>query len=473
MAGPIIRVPGGGKGGRRPGMIFAGVFLFPLALWVTYNYFDVPLEPEAIAVLEAKSEVIPPEQNLFLAMLAFPIGGDEPAHERGAAALAAYAKLPAPVEGQPPVSYAQALGRPMANFDDDGATLCSPGNRPETYACVRNSLAQRAAFDVLVPRIHPLLLRYRELERYPRYVDPRPGSTELMPDVTAYRVALVNLSVIALAMGEGSIEQGAGVLARSGAIWRRILAERDVTLIDKIVASRAYAAHLMFVSELIREWPQARDPAALAELQTLLRPLVDAERSLIGSFAGEFRIQARTWEQIADPSQPVVQKDFPQSQAWWYRLMTKKNDTINRSYRELERLAAIERGGCLAVRKAFDEAEARPKETGLGLHWYEWFYNPIGRLVQRAGNPDTLINYLGRQCNLVALQGMVALQLELAQRGVAPEDAASTVESLARQFKDPNSGGAYGYDPKARTLSFHYVGSDGQYVTPLPLQKAP
>lgn len=473
MAGPIIRVPGGGAGGRRPGLIFAGVFLFPLALWVTYNYFDAPLAPEAIAVLEAKPEAVPPEENLFLAMLAFPIGGDEPAHERGAAALAAQSKLPPPQEGQPPMSYAQALDRPLASFDEGQTTLCSPGNRPGAYDCIRNSQAQRAAFDQLVPRVHPLLLRYRELERYPRYSDPRPGSIEQMPDVTAYRMALVDLSVIALAIGEGSIEQGAAVLARSGAIWRRVLAARDVTLIDKLVASRAYAAHLMFVSELIREWPQAREGAAAADLETLLRPLADTERSLAGALASEFRIQARTWEQIADPSQPVVRKDFPESQAWWYRLMTKKNDTINRSYRDLERMAQLEREGCVAVRKAFDEVQARPKESGMGLRWYEWLYNPIGRILQRTSRPETLIDYLGRQCNLVALQGMVSLQLELARRGVAPEAVASAVESLAARFKDPNTGGAYGYDAKARTLSFHYVGRDGQYVTPLPLVRVP
>lgn len=474
MAGPIIRVPGAMPKGRRPGMVFAIVFLFPMAIWLTYNWFDTPIKPEVAALLAAKPEAVPPEENLFLAMLAFPIGGDEPAHERGAAALVAHAKAAPPKEGEAPVTYAQALDRPVAVFDEGDATLCSPGNRPGTYDCVRNSQAQRAAFDKLVPVIHPLLMRYIELERYPRYSDPRPGSIDQqMPDVTAYRIGLANLSVIALAIGEGSLHQGAAALARSGAIWRRVLAARDVTLVDKMVASRAYAAHLMFVSELIREWPQARDGAVAAELETLLRPLADAERSLAGALAGEFRIQAQTWGQIADPSQPIVRKDFPESQAWWYRLMTKKNDTINRSYRDLERLVGIEREGCVAVRKAFDEARAKPKDDGLGLRWYEWFYNPIGRILQRSVNPETLIDYLGRQCNLVALQGMVSLQLELARRGVAPESAAGEIESLASRFKDPNTGGAYGYDAKAQTLSFHYVGTDGQYVTPLPLRRAP
>lgn len=472
MAGRIIRVPGGGLKGRRPGMVFAIVFLFPMALWVTYNWFDTPLEPQAAALLQAQAEAVPPEENLFLALLAFPIGGDEPAHERGVAALAAHSKLPALAEGQPPLGYAQALDRPEAKFDEGETTLCSPGNRPGTYACIRNSQAQRAGFDHLVPIIHPLLMRYRELERYPRYSDPRPGSlAQPIPDVTAYRIALANLSVIALAIGEGSLEQGAAVLARSGAIWRRVLAARDATLIDKIVASRAYAAHLMFVSELIREWPQAREGAARAELETLLRPLADTERSVAGALAGEFRIQAQTWEQIADPSQPVVRKDFPESQAWWYRLLTKKNDTINRSYRELERLVGIERQGCVAVRKAYDEAQARPKQSGLGLRWYEWLYNPIGRILQRTSNPDTLLDYLGRQCDVLALQGMVSLQLELAHGGVAPDDAASAVASS--RFKDPNTGGAYGYDAKTRALSFHYIGTDPQYVTPLPLQRSP
>lgn len=473
MAGPIIRVPGGGPKGRRPGMVFAVVFLFPMALWLTYNWFDAPIEPDARALLDAKPEVVPPEENLFLALLAFPIGGDEPAHERGAAALAAYERLPARAEGKPPVSYAQALDRPMAKFDESAVTACSPGNKPGAYECLRNSQAQRAAFDTLVPILHPLLLRYLELERYPRYSDPRPGSFDQTPDVTAYRVGLLNLSVIALAIGEGSIEPGSAALARSAAIWRRVLAARDATLIDKVVASRAYAAHLMFVSELIREWPQAREGAAMADLETILRPLAETERSLVGALAGEFRMQARTWEQISDPSQPVVRKDFPESQAWWYRLVMKKNDTTNRSFHDLERLAAIEHKGCVAVREAFDEAQARPKQQGSGLRFYEWLYNPIGRILQRSANPDSLLDYLGRQCDLVALQGMVSLQLELAHRGVAPDGAAADVASLAAKFKDPNTGGAYGYDPKAKTLSFHYIGTDTQYVTPLPLQRAP
>ena len=52
MAGPIIRVPGGGPKGRRPGMVFAVVFLFPMALWLTYNWFDAPIEPDARALLD-------------------------------------------------------------------------------------------------------------------------------------------------------------------------------------------------------------------------------------------------------------------------------------------------------------------------------------------------------------------------------------------------------------------------------------
>lgn len=455
-----IRV-GGGR--RRPGMVFFGVFVLPFAMWATYNTWDQPLHPEAQALLAFQPEKIPDAENLFLALLAFPISGDEPAHERGAAALAAAAKLPVPQVDGPAPTYAQVLDRMNARVDDLGLQLCSGGNREGAYGCLRNSRAQRAGFTPLLQHVAALLQRYHALEAYPRYADPRPISQDFAPDGTALRVALINLSVIALAMDEGSVEQGIEALSRSAAVWRRVLGARDVGLIDKMTASRAYAAHVLFVSELIRDRPAVLQGPGTPLLEAILKPLSDDERSLAGPLAGEFRAQARVWSQIADPSSTVVRKDFPDTSSWWYRLLTKKNDSINRSYEDYAGLLAIEQGGCTRVRTEMAARQARPAEMGSSMRWYEWFYNPIGRVLHGSiGGPGPFLEYLGRQCNLVALQGMVGLQAEATRSGMRPD-------AVSNRFRDPNSGTAYRYDADAQTLAFDVIGGETSFLSPLPL----
>lgn len=459
MAGPpILRMR---RSGWRPGVVFFGVFVFPMLGWAFYNSWDVPLSAPAQAALEAKPDAVPEPENLFLAMIAFPISGEEPAHERGTAALAAMAKA-APIQGEPSRTYADVMGRQQAYFDTSALKLCSPGNREGAYACLRDSRAQRAAFGPLVQQLTPLLRRYRELEGYPRYADPRPFAVDVQPDDSAFRVALVNLSIIALAMQEGSVDAGTVALAQSAALWRRVLAARDVTLIDKMIASRAYAAHLLFASELIREQPPFQGPA-LDALQALMRPLSDAERSLAGALVGEFRIQAAMWSQVTDPSSPIVRADFPDTSTWWYRLMTKKNDSINRSWNDIESLLKLEQAGCVAVRDRAAASALRAEDPGTGLAWYEWFYNPIGRVLHGTVSArESLVEYLGRQCNLAALQGMVGLQLEIKQSG-------QSADALAGQFTDPNSGKPYRFNAQAQTLAFEFIGTRKEFVTPLPL----
>lgn len=459
MAAPSVRVRR--AGGWRPGVVFFGLFVLPFAGWVYYNSWDQPLDPQAKAVLASAPERIADEENLFLALLAFPIEGQERAHERGAAALAAQAKAAA--SGVAATSYADALGRLSARVDTAEVELCSLGNDQNAYRCLASSRAQREAFAPLLNTFNQLLLRYRELELYPRYADPRPYPPDISPDASALRIAQLNLSIVALALDEGADTAALTSLARSAAVWRRVLAARDATLVDKMVASRAYVAHLLFVSELIREHGPTLQGEGAAAIDSILRPLAEAERSLVGALAGEFRMQAAMWEQLADPSSAVVRKDLPDTSAWWYRLLTKKNDSINRSWRSFEKLMEIEHGGCTAVRREVEAAATRRESKGYGLRWYEWLYNPIGRVLH--GSVDSvpiLIEMLGRQCNLVALQGMVALQHEMQRSG---QDAAT----LANRFIDPNAGAPYVFDAQAQTLGFHFIGAREEFLTPLPL----
>ena len=105
-----------------------------------------------------------------------------------------------------------------------------------------------------------------------------------------------------------------------------------------------------------------------------------------------------------------------------------------------------------------------------GPSWYEYFYNPVGRVLQGMGGGIGLqLTHLGRACNLLALQRMVGLQRELHRRGVTRNNAADQVRALAEQYPDPNSGKAYLYDAEDHVLEFRCIGPQAEPMTRMPL----
>ncbi|MGQ0528852.1 MAG: hypothetical protein ACT4PG_03355 [Panacagrimonas sp.] len=447
--------------GRRmpPGIVSLVAIIFPVAAWLLYNWWDQPLDPAARALLEQAPEALPAADNLFLALLAFPIEGDEPAHERGMAALAAYERLRA--AGTPPQSYADALDRLSARFDEEGIAPCNGGNREGAYECMARSRAQRPALEALFVQVTPLVLRYRELDRYSRYADPRVLMPDTpMADASTLRIALLHLSGLTFAIDDGSLDSALKGLLQSASTWRQVLRARDAALVDKMLASRALAAHTLFASELLRSDQPLQAPH-YAVLESLLLPLSDAERSLSGSLAQEFRVQSRLWAELARPESAIVRKDFPGIPAWGYRLLFKQNDNINRSYRDLQALLAIEQQGCATITT---QARQLPtQDDSPDMPWYDYIYNPLGRTLQAISTPSYL-DYFGRQCNLLALQRMVGLQLELRRQGTGVEGIGSG------RYLDPNTGKPFVYDAKAGTLSFEVIGKNKEFQSPLPLR---
>ena len=455
------------KTGRRlpPGIVSLVAIIFPVAAWLLYNYWDQPLHPDAKALLEQTPEAVPDIDNLFLALLAFPIAGDEPAHERGAAALAAYARLRS--TGTPPKTYAEALDRLSARFDEEGIAPCNGGNREGAYECMARSRAQRPALEALFVQVTPLVLRYRELHGYPRYADPRVLMPDTpMADASALRIALLHLSGLTFAIDDGALDSALNGLLQSAAIWRQVLGARDAALVDKMVASRVLAAHTLFASELLRSDLPLQTPH-YAMLDVLLMPLSDAERSLSGSLAQEFRVQSRLWAELARPESPIVRKEFSDVPAWGYRLLFKQNDNINRSYRDLQAALAVEQKGCVDI--AAQLGQPPSDDDSPDMPWYDYIYNPLGRTLQAISTANYL-DYFGRQCNLLGLQRMVGLQLELRRLNATSETIAAQVQSLGERYRDPNTGRPFAYDAAAGTLSFEVIGTGKEFLSPLPLR---
>ena len=451
--------------GPRPGFLFVGIVLFPVLAWLGYNYFDRPLLPAAQALLDMPAQKLPDAENLFLAMLALPVAGDESPHERGAAALAAYDAARA--RGPAPKTYGEALNRPVAAFDEGAVRLCSAGNQEGAYACMRDSVAQRAAIEQLFVKYWPLAQRYEGLGQYPRYSDPTVPTTDApVANATAFLLSRLELSALALAAADGAGDAAAVGLASSATIWRRMLAAQDISLIDKLMAMRSLAAHTLLASEFLRSLPLSAP--GISAIEGMLTPLTEPERSLAGPLGKEFRMQAASWAALLDPEGEAAQQDFAEQPSWWFRMLAKRNASINLSYGELERVLAVEQRGCVAVNAAVQVALQRPAPGAADLPWHAYFYNPMGHVLHTTmGGGDLYLQYLGRQCNLLALQGMVGLQLELRRAGLSPEATAAAVESS--HFRDPNTGKAYAYDPVARTLSFTFVGKQKEFLSPLPL----
>lgn len=461
---PSVRV----QRGLPPGAGFLLV-LVPILAWLMHNMLERPLDDEATALLAAPPIAVPDTENLFLAMAALPIAGGEPAHERGAAAVAAYRRAVERKKTPLPKTLAEALGRESAEFEEDEVRLCSTGVREGAYECLRTSYEQRPRIEALARRYQPLLARYDELFDYPRFANPLASSPDdPLIGATALKLSQFGLSGLALSVRDGAVNQALASLEASADLWRRVLVSPTLTVIDKMLASRALAAHTLFASELIRS--VAVDTAGLSVLERVVRPLNDDERSMAAALANEFRLESALWSQLADPDSAAVRADLGQTPSWWYRIVFRTNDTIARSWRDLERVLALEKAGCPAVKTRLLEIDARPSAQGMGLAWHDWFYNPIGRILHASVDGERIkLQWIARQCNLLALQRMVGLQLELQRTGVLAEHREAAVQSLAARFTDPTTGGPFSYDPEAQTLGFDIIGEREPYLSPLPL----
>jgi hypothetical protein len=462
--------------GRQRGFIFfaalAAVVLLVaivLAAWYLLNIPDRPLDPGITNALQRHHDAVPPQDNLFFALLAFDSTNAQNINRQGQAIYAAYRARRA-ADPKSRVSFDNAVPVVRQAFVGDPGGLCGGRGKPED--CVERAMAHPETLRRLITHNRLFLDRYNGVAGYTRLQNPvqRTVSSPLAPWSPFILGKRLFLTDIVLQVGAGHADQAVAQLGPDIAFTRRLLAQPDILLIDKMLLAASLIDSLEVVSDLVRTQPLS--DSQYVQLSTVLAPLTDDERSLVGPLTREFDAFAamiRDLKSLRNASPPVSSGPSGRS-AVADELsfhFIKYNPTLNAQWRALTEKIALSRGACtnfLAGAKAFESHGA----VSLG----SVLYNPIGNTLSGIAAPAG-IEHMHAMCDLDGMIRIVALQLQARLQHVKDEQLAQFALNGGARYANPFTGQPMQVDVTGKTIDFQPLAQRDRVFFPWPLAAAP
>ncbi|TAL20876.1 MAG: hypothetical protein EPO01_12580 [Aquabacterium sp.] len=455
--------------------------LATVLLVVAINAFDEPLRPEVRAALQPPVETVPPQDNLFYALLGFTSPSADPVQ----AGIAERRRL----ERAPPTGKAQDIGAELRRQQSDGMPGAlrfqgDPGPLNEAGATLGEMLAALQAGRIddqaVVAANQVLLARYRSLRRYGQSANYLRSDAQVNAPVplgaitTARKVWLLSLAGM---VARQEIDAAVRELRDDTLFWRAMLAQAQTPLIDKMILTAFVLRDLQSGSELVHLGLAAQQRGVLAEAAG---PLTPAERSLAGALLNETRFAATLLARQAqdglgpfDPSSadegkpltPAVRRALDRAAAYFFQ----PKAVINQHHRAMRKLLELDAHDCRRF-----QADGQALEAGEEPDWWRLAYNPIGKIVlSAAGNGSMYHRYTGRLCDLQGFQRLLALQIHLRDEGVTPQTPPADIERRIQQagagYADPFTGGPMHWAPARQGLAFGAADDRNRKMLPWPL----
>jgi hypothetical protein len=330
--------------------------------------------------------------------------------------------------------------------------LCGRSRQQED--CVEAILVHRDEMRLAVATNRGLVERYRSLQKYDHFQNPVPLTVnspmlEWQIFLSAKRLWLTDL---ALEADSGHLADAIEAYRQELAFTRRVLAEPDMLLIDKVVLASSMRMDLAFISDLARN---ARlSDSQYAGLAVSVTPLTVDERSLAPVFAREFTAFANVLAPLADPrNTPHLLNSS--DERWSQRLagdigakFLKYNASMNSFWSHVEVNQAVARGSCVDLAANRGKMRQAAPVPILG-----YIYNPIGKLLSGVA-ASTGDDYIKSMCDLQGMTSIVGLQLALGAQRVGDDRIADFVAQRAAVYGDPYTGRALEWQQSGRSLSF-------------------
>lgn len=364
--------------------------LAAIGAWAAVNLADEDLHPQAREWLAWRAEPLPAADNGYYAALGFATDADD-IHAAGLRIAEAHERAVAG-GGRFDNGARAAVGAAQGAFSVDKTAVCDLGAAGDEPECLKHAAAHRAAVEGALAQHRALLARYEALRAYPRFQLPIAPTLEspFPPWSRVFAAKRLRHAQIALAFLDGGRARAFAAAAEELAFWRRVLAEPDIALFDKMAAQAAVRGSVLLASELLRA-----DASAAPERERLvaaLRPLSERERSIAGPLAHEFRMIARlvlsaSGEELARDAGGTAARGLRRL-AWcaaapWFKRRATLN-LIHGDFAAVLRADAAPAAQFPALREAIEERYARGRFDSFGAY----VYNPVGRRLLEIGAAD-------------------------------------------------------------------------------------
>jgi hypothetical protein len=440
-----------------------------LAAWYLINIPDRPLDPGITNALQQHHDSVPPQDNLFFAILAFDSTNANDINQQGQSIYSAYlARRAADPKSATTFDYAVPVVRQA--FVGDRTGLCGRRGKPED--CVERAIAHPEDLRRMITENRLFVDRYDGVASYKRLQNPvqltmNSPVASWSPFILGKRLFLTN---IALQVGAGHVDQAVARLGPDIIFTRRLLAQPDILLIDKMLLAASLIDSLEVVSDLVRAQPLS--DSQYAQLGTVLTPLTDDERSLVGPLTREFDGFAAIVGDLKNPKNaPGLVSSSPSAGSVVAGELSfhfiKYNSTLNAQWRVLTQKIALSRGGCT---KFLSGATAFKGHSAVSLGTV--LYNPLGNALSGIAVPAA-IDYMHAMCDLEGMLGIVELQLEARLQHVNDEQLAPFALRRGSRYANPFTGQPMQFDVTRKTIDFEPLAQRDRVFFPWPLAAAP
>jgi hypothetical protein len=441
-----------------------------LAAWYLINVPDRPLDPGITDALQQHHDAVPPQDNLFFALLAFDSTNPQNISQQGQTIYAAYLARRA-ADPKSRVTFDNAMPVVRQTRFADRAVLCGIGGqaiRGKPEDCIERAIAHPEALRRSITDNHLFVERYEGVAGYTRLQNPvqltiNSPLASWAPFMWGKRLFLTD---IALQVGVGQVDQAVARLGPDIAFTRRLLAQPDILLIDKMILAASLIDSLEVVSDLART--QALTDSQSAQLSAVLTPMTVDERSLAGPLTREFDSFAALIAGLRDPrNAPAPAASSPAEGSVVVGALSahfiKYNPTLNAQWRALAQKIALSRGACtsfLSGATAFERYSA----WSLG----KVLYNPIGNILSGSSAREG-IEYLHSMCDLDGMIRIVALQLQAHLQHVQDGQLAQFALNGGARYANPFTGQPMHVDVTRKTIDFQPLAQRDQGFFPWPL----
>ncbi len=418
------------KSMRRLSVVLSVLLLLLAAVVVAINAFDEPLDTKAAAMGEPRPSGVPEAHNGYLALIA--MGADDGADSAAyARAWLAEARAAAQENRAHKSIEAKRAQRPA---------LCDAA-QASCLAAAQDAVAVRAALAAYaedLDRYEKLIAfgtfgAFEEILDYPYRLDAQiPPYAFTGTAQRAYHMRA------ALAVQAGKIDEALSDIERDIA-FQRVMLGGARTLVGKMVATANYVRALAFVTDLLQTSNADMKPLA-PRLTEMLKPIAPAALRMDALLESEFGLMKQAFGNPA-----AVDR--------WYeklgmRLFYKPNATINKVYENyMKAITYLRSPPAVLLRDA-------PLPTADdALNFRDYFDNPMGKVLLRAGMPS-FGAYALRLHDLDALNRLLGMGAEIIAADVGAEGVADFVATSDARFQDPYTGKPMAWDAASKQLSF-------------------
>lgn len=333
--------------------------------------------------------------------------------------------------------------------------------------CLGRVAAAGEAARALLAEAQPLLAQYDTLSGYPIFRPSHVPMEMLMAKHPLGACQIDQVRIVLLAL-DGDPSGAAKDLSAGMALWRRILRQQEITLIDRVFAIAAVGMYAQTASDLLREGKLG--PAEAQVVAEAFVPLREEERQMNGTLKMEGAFVANAVLTTLDVGDLAGNPEDSSERAVYSVLHAfyQKNWMANRSFRDVIAYEPFDR------MTAREFTEKRPgmleaiERSRRPIGFTQYLFNGVGVLMARTVPPPDYARYIARSHDYGAYVRVVGLQARIVAAGVPDEKIPAFIAAAGPGFFDPYTERPMGWDPSGGTLTF--ATDDQKLVKMLPVR---